>query len=80
MLAHPKDVDGALLGVPVAADAFEHARAVVEGVGHYAYFGLTRRYELPAEEHLQLVGIEGSLAIGSHVMPPGAKDFRALYR
>ena len=75
MLAHPEYVDGLLLGVPVAPNALKHTRAVVEGVGHYAYIGLFQRYELSAKEHLKLIGVDSSLAVGSHVMPPGEKIF-----
>ena len=55
MLAHTENIDGALLCIPVAPNAFEHAGAVVESMGHYVYVGFAYRYVPPSEEHLEII-------------------------
>ena len=74
MFTHAEDVDGPFVAVPIAADALNDARAVVEGVRHNAYLGFTYRYELSTEKYLQAVPIDGSLTScslqSSHVLPP----------
>ena len=50
VLLEPKQVHLAVLGVPVAPNAFEAGSAVVQGVRHDADFGLGQRHEFLLEE------------------------------
>ena len=56
VLLEVKPVELLLLSVPVSADAFEDARAVVEGVSEDADPSLQDRHEFPVEERPSRIG------------------------
>ena len=76
MLLDPKGVELLLVGVPVGANALEHARSVEEGVGHDRDAGLAKRYVVALEEAdvavlvglCREVGGCGRSILGDHVL------------
>ncbi len=46
MLFQAEDIGLLFLAVPVATDALEDAGAIVQGMGHYPYFGFFQRDKL----------------------------------